>query len=181
MVTARFSSEMIAMLKRVVGDDFCAYSCGSVAFDETYGNLRMDFGKASLELSNLVRELPFYDATEDISCFTCESKRSNEPFKPYCDEPSETYSVNEKVVSVHLVNDVISVNDGEYEITFDMAVVIETVGHRYVFSRGWFFSETIQISVDMEFDEIYPVERVMEDWSDEGENQVRVRRSVRKL
>ena len=179
MVTARISDEMAEMLKTVVGDAFCSYECGVAEFGETYGNLRMNFGKSAVELSNLVRELPFYDGKEDISCFAC--KRADEPFEPYCEEPGETYAVNEKVVSVHLVCDEISINDGAYEIAFDMAVIIGTERHAYTFSRGWFFSETIRISVDREFDEIYPIERVIGDWSDEGENQVRVRRSVRKL
>lgn len=181
METAKFTSEMVEMIKGVIGDDFCDYECGCVTHDETYGNLRMNFGKSSLEFFNVVSEFPFYDSTEEISCFTCERRPCSSQFKPYCDEPSERYPINETVRAISIVEDEIFVNDGEYQIAFDMAVIIETDEHRYIFSRGWFFAETIRISVDREFDEIYPVERVVEDWSDEGENKVSVCRSVRKL
>ena len=62
-----------------------------------------------------------------------------------------------------------------------MAVIIETENHKYIFSRGWFFSETIDISVDEEFDNIYPISKVVEDWADEGENKVNVVRTIKKL
>ena len=103
------------------------------------------------------------------------------PFKPYCEEKSEKHTINENVISVSIIEDSVSVNDGEYDIAFDMAVVIKTDKHSYMFSRGWFFSETIDISVDKEFNEIYPINRVVKDWSEDGENKVDVSRNVRKL
>lgn len=181
MVEAKFSSEMIGFIKGMVGSVFCSYECGSMVPNEAYGNLQINLDKFSVELLNEVKELPFYDSTEDISCFTCKRKSLSESFQPYCEEPSEKHFINENVLSVYIVDDSISINGGEYDIDFDMAIIIETDKHKYIFSRGWFFGETIDISIDKEFDDIYPINKVVEDWSDEGDDRVTVVRNVRKL
>ena len=181
MIKAKFSSEMLKILKGMVGKDLCSYECGNMVPNEAYGNLRINLNDFAIEILNEVNELPFYDSTEDISYFTCQKKSLRKSFKPYCEEPSEKHLINENVLSVHIIEDNISINDGEYDISFDMAIIIETNKHKYVFSRGWFFSETIDISVDKEFDDVYPISRVVEDWSDEGDNKVNVIRTSRKL
>ena len=181
MVKAKFSNKMIDILKSMVGNIFSSYEYGDMFPNEAFGNLQINLKDFSVELFNEVQELPFYDLTEDISCFKCIKKSLTELFEPYCKEPSQKYSVNEKILSVFIVDDSISINDGEYDINFDMAVIIETSQHKYIFSRGWFFSETINISIDEKFDDIYPIGKVIEDWSDEGENNVTVVRNIRKL
>ena len=80
-----------------------------------------------------------FGEAEEISMFSCAVKSEEELFQPYCEEPYETFVVNERIEKISIINDQISVNDGEYDISFDMAVVIETEKHRYMFSRGWFF------------------------------------------
>lgn len=60
-----------------------------------------------------------------------------------------------------------------------MAVVIETEKHKYMFSRGWFFSEVITISQDKSLDDVYPIQRVIEDWNDDGNRAVAVHRTTR--
>lgn len=181
MIKAKFSSEMLKIIKSMVGKVFCSYECGNMVPDEAYGNLQINLDDFAIEILNEVKELPFYDSTEDISYFTCEKKSLNESFKPYCEEPSEKHLINENILSVYIIEDSISINGGEYDINFDMAIIIETNKHKYVFSRGWFFSETIDIAVDKEFDDIYPISRVVEDWSDDGENKVNVIRTRKKL
>ena len=176
MVKAKFSNEMLEYIKKMVGHTLCSYEYGKMVQNEAYGNLQINLDSFAIEILNEVKELPFFDSTEDISYFTCEKKSLSEPFKPYCEEPCKKHLIDEKVLSVYIVEDSISINDGEYDITFDMAIIIETCNHKYIFSRDWFFSETISISLDEEFDNIYPISNVIEDWSDEGENKVEVKR-----
>ena len=52
-----------------------------------------------------------------------------------------------------------------YEITFDMALVITTSAHKYIISRGWQFDEILDGHVDRELNDIYPVEKVVEEWN----------------
>ena len=181
MIKAKFSNVMLTIIKTMVGKVICSYECGNMVPNEAYGNLQINLDDFAIEISNEVKELPFYDSTEEISYFTCEKKSLCEPFKPYCEEPSEKYFINENVLAVYIIEDSVSVNDGEYDINFDMAIIVETNKHKYMFSRGWFFSETIDISVDKEFNDVYPISRVVEDWSDEDENKVDVIRTIRKL
>ncbi|MBQ8248744.1 MAG: hypothetical protein IJY93_02520 [Clostridia bacterium] len=181
MVKAKFSTEMLKIIKSMVGRVFCSYERGNTVSNEAYGNLQINSDNFAIEILNEVKELPFYDSTEDISCFTCKKKALSEHFKPYCEEPSEKHLINEKILAVSIIEDSISINNGEYDVAFDMAIIVETNEHKYTFSRGWFFSETIDISVDKDFDNIYPISRVVEDWSDEGENKVSVIRTIEKL
>ena len=181
MVKAKFSSEMLKLIKEMVGKVFYSYECGTVVLDEVYGNLRINLDNFAIEILNEVNEMPFYDSTEDISYFTCEKKSLSKSFKPYCGETSEKHLINDTILAVYIVDDTISINNGEYDINFDMAIIIETSKHKYMFSRGWFFSESIVISVDKKLDDVYPVGRVVEDWSDEGDNLVKVVRSIKQL
>lgn len=181
MIKAKFSNEMLKIMKSMVGKVFCSYECGNMVPNQAYGNLQINLDDFAIEILNEVKEFPFFDSTEDISHFSCRRKLLNESFKPYCVEPSEEHWINETILSVHIIEDNIYINNGEYVISFDMAIIIETSKHKYMFSRGWFFSETIDISVDEDIDDVYPQSRVVEDWSDEGENIVKVIRTSIKL
>ena len=181
MIRAKFTDEMIEIIRSMIGRCFCTYECGNMVSNEAYGNLQINLDDFAIEFLNEIKELPFFDSTEDISFFTCEKKSLSKKFKPYCEEPTTRHLINENILSVYIVEDCISINGGEYDINFDMAVIIETENHKYIFSRGWFFSETIDISVDEEFDDIYSISKVVEDWADEGENKVNVVRTIKKL
>ena len=139
MVEAKFSSEMIEIIKSMVGNVFRSYECGNMVPNEAYGNQQINLDKFLVEFLNEVKELPFYDSTEDISQFTCKKKSLSESFRPYCEESNEKHLINENVLSVYIIDDSISINDGEYNIDFDMAIIIETDKHKHIFSRGWFF------------------------------------------
>jgi len=143
-----------------------------------YGNVQLNTEHFSLELRNEVRALPLFSEVEDISAFSCVAKSAGCTFEPYCEEPWQTILVNEKITGVSIVNDTVVVNSGEYSITFDMAVIVKTECHQYVFSRDWFFSETIKISVDKVLDDIYPISRVVADWNDDGNRKVSVQRKT---
>lgn len=181
MIKAKFSDEMINILKSMIGNILYSYECGNTIQNEAYGNLQLNLKDFSIEILNEVSEFPFYNSSEEISCFSCKKKSSSETYKTYCEEPIEKHVINEKITSVALVEDDVNVNNGEYEIRFDMAIVIKTDKHKYIFSRGWFFDEVIYITVDNEFDKVYPISKVVEDWSDDGENKINVVRTVRKL
>ena len=181
MIQARFTKEMINILKSCIGEKLLSYEYGVSLPGEAYGNLKLNFDTFSIELLNEVKETPFFDETEEISSFSCKKIKANTPFEPYCKETVSLVEINEKVRCVSVVTDCISVNRGEYEIVFDMALVVQTENQQYIFSRGWFFGEVITHFADKNTDCIYPVETVIEDWSDEGKNEVLVSREVKLL
>lgn len=178
MIKAKLTEEMTETIKNAKNQNLCSYEYGKSIKNEAYGNLQINLNSFAIELINEEDKLPFYDTTEDISFFKCTKKQLDEKYVPYCpNEPIEKHGVDEKILATSVIEDCISINNGEYNITFDMAIIFETENHKYVFSRGWFFDETISISIDKEFDDIYPVSQVVEDWSDEGDNKVEIKRS----
>ena len=72
-------------------------------------------------------------------------------------------------------------NDGEYEISFDRAIIFRTDKKDIMFSRDIWFSEVITINENDDYDAVYSIDQVVEAWSDEGENKVNVIRTSRKL
>lgn len=151
---------------------------GAFVHQSAYGNVQLNTTHLSIELRNEVQPLIMFSEIEDISVFSCQIKPANSVFMPYCEEPWKTVFVNEKITGLSLVNDTIIVNDNEYAITFDMAVIVTTEKHDYVFSRNWFFSETIDLSIDKSFDDIYPISRVISDWNDDATRMVSVQRKT---
>lgn len=180
MVYATFSEDMLEILKNLESAIFLSYDCATT-FGMPYGNLRINTDKMSVEITNIQKELPFYDATEDIACFACEISDPDKEFKPYCDEPYGNFKIGEKIVEMKIINDVIDVNDGEYIISFDRAVVIKTEKRTIMFSRSIWFAEDIAISDNDDYDSVFSINDVIDAWSNEGADKVTVKRSIKDL
>lgn len=180
MVYATLNEDMIELLKNLKLSNLISYEC-AITYNTVYGNLRINTDKYSVELSNIEKEMPFFDITEDIACFECKISDPSIKFKPYCIEPFEVFEIGEKIEDVEVINDVIDVNDGEYEISFDRAIIFRTDKRNIMFSRNIWFSEVITISENVDYDAIYSIDEVVEAWSNDGENKVNVIRKIRKL
>ena len=48
-----------------------------------------------------------------------------------------------------------------------------------MFSKSIWFSELIHISDNDDYDSIYPIEKVIEDWNSDGDYKVNVKRTKR--
>ncbi|MBQ7898160.1 MAG: hypothetical protein IJ323_07020 [Clostridia bacterium] len=180
MVYANLNNNMEEMLRTIKGAKFISYECGK-QFDTAYGNLRINTDTLTIELSNIAKEMPFFNGVEDIACLECKASNSAIEFKPYCIEPFEVFEIDAKIESIEIINDVVNVNDGEYEISFDRAIIFRTDKKDIMFSRDVWFSEVITISENDDYNSVYPVDEVIEVWSDQGENKVNVIRTCRKL
>lgn len=180
MINAKLSSNMLSTLKSLIGNHLI--SCdGAFNNNVAYGNIQINTDLGSVEINNAVTTLPYFDEQEDISIFTCTASQINKNFKPFCDEPYTTIPINEKIIGISIINDSIFVEQEHYAINFDMAIIIQTIGHSYVISRDWFFSETITLSIDEDFDDVYPISRVISDWNNDGEYTVSVTRTKHSL
>lgn len=82
---------------------------------------------------------------------------------------------------MQIVSDKIIIPNENYEIVLDMAGIITTNSHEYVFSREWHFGQYLRINVDNNFDEIYPLTKVKEEWNNFGKWDVDVKRTVEEL
>lgn len=180
MIYVTLDNKMENLLKNIKNSKLISYECGKI-FDTAYGNLRINTDKSSLEITNLQKTTPFFDIEEEISGFKCKLVKTSSVFKPYCEEPFETFEIGKFVNDIEIVNDSISVNDGKFEISFDQAIIIRMDGGVIMLSRGVWFSEVINISEHDNYNSIFPISQVIDSWSDDGENKVNVVRTVRKL
>ncbi len=180
MVYATFTEDMIRLLKELKGARFLSYECEDTNGD-AYGNLRINTDKMSVELTNIQQIMPFYTDEEEIACFACAKVDPEKKFKPYCITDTCKVDVGDKILGISIVSDEITMNDGEYEISFDRAVIITMEKRILMFSRDIWFSEVIDISEHDNYDLRYPITEVIEAWSNEGRDKVEVKRTRKEL
>lgn len=180
MIYVTLNDNMYEMLKNIKKSKFISYECGKV-FGNAYGNLRINTDKSSIEITNLQKTTPLFDDEEEVAGFECKIVESNSAFKPYCEEPFEKFEVSEIINDIEIVNDSISINDGEFEISFDQAIIIRAETKIIMFSRDIWFAEDITISEHDDYNSIFPISQVVESWSDDGERKVSVERKTIKL
>lgn len=180
MVDARFTKEMIDILSDMKGKTFVSYECDEGhGFPRAYGNFRINLDGYSVEVSNEIHGLPFFDTVEDIAVFVCKQVDSKTLYVPGVIGEIRTEPIEEIIESVEIITDEINVNNGEYEIVFDTALIIRTEYQTIMFSRDVWFSEVINISDNDDYDSVYPINSVIEHWNNEGDYDVSVKRIKR--
>lgn len=178
MVQAVFSHEMREVLKNMAGHEFISYEYGEDAVPGTaYGNIKLNFDDGSIDLRCEETPLPFFGEMEDVACFTCRRISSDDPFVPAVITSTNQVFINERIVSVSIITDNIDIDQGKYNFVFDVAVIIHCEHHTIMFARGIWFSEVITISYDDDYEMVFPMQRIIESWSNEGEYDVQVQRS----
>lgn len=178
MVEAKFTSEMLEVLKDLKGKTFKSYECNKIGDNCCNQYCRINLGTYSIELTNYESELPFFDSTEDIPVFEClkVDKDSAPNISDKCDRP-HVYMVDEVIKNVSIINDVINVNDGEYIISIDQALVLETRNNIRSFYKDWMFSENINFYTDRKESHAYEIDKVKYDWSDRNKDKVTINRT----
>lgn len=158
-----FNDQMIDTLSSMIGK-----TLKEIKYDEDnctgFGNVALIVDEQILEISNR-EDMDGFDEEYESSHFACSYV---EEFIPVVNNADiKTMTINEVVQDINIVNDLIDIDSQDYHIDYDMAIEIVTDQHKYVISRGYYYSEIITISVDKEMDEIYPVSKVIEDWQDD--------------
>ena len=180
MVYMTLTKEMEDMLKSIINSTFISYECGKT-FDVVYGMLRINTDKTSVELTNFDKVVPFIKDEEEVAGFECQIADKNTKFNSLTTRPAAEYEVGGLIKEIEIVNDFIYVNDGEYEISFDQAIIIKTETKTIMFSRDAWFSEDIVIYEHDDYDSVYPVSDERELFENEDMNKVKVTRTRRKL
>lgn len=180
MTNLTFTPDMIDLLRTFKSAQLLSYECVET-YNCIYGNLRINTSQGAIELTNLERTTPFFDDEEELSCFECTSVAPATPFKPLINDSTVTHPICEKIVGIDLIRDYVTVNDGEYELLFDQAVVFHTETKTVMFSRHVWFSEDIMVSDNNDYDTLFPIEEVIDTLSNEGEYKVRVSRTIEVL
>ena len=180
MVYMTLTKEMENMLKSIINSTFISYECDDFVIS-TYGNFRINTDKISIEVTNLEKVVPFIEGEEEVAGFECQIADKNTKFNSLTTRPAAEYEVGGLIKEIEIVNDFIYVNDGEYEISFDQAIIIKTETKTIMFSRDAWFSEDIVIYEHDDYDSVYPVSDERELFENEDMNKVKITRTRRKL
>ena len=183
MFNKRLSNEELALLQSVIGSKFISYErgAGEVQFSRTYGNIRLNFSDLSIELENLETATLYCGEADNMSGFSCYSCSPDKEFKPYIKEATQVTEISEMVTGVEVAEDTIRIDNDEREISFSSAIIIRTQMNEYMFYRTYQYNENIFICNSDNYDLVYPVCNVIDDWSNDGDNQVSVERNIRAL
>ena len=181
MVYAIFDHEMQVLLRDMKNDILHSieYLPEEISSHAAYGILRIHLGTCDIDLINEQQPFPFYDGTEDMSCFACHKVNKGVPFQPavISSKKTEILEVNETITQVEIMNDVIHINHDEYTVSFDIALIIHTSHHVYMFARDVWFSEIISIRNDDDYECVFSMRNLVESWSNEGEETVEIDRT----
>lgn len=182
MIYATFTEEMRMLLHSMIGKKFSSYECGlDERFFRAFGNVRINVDTLPVELTNEEHSLPLLDGYEDMTYFSVEKVDSNFRFEPDVVTNTKVIEVNKVITSIEIVTDSISVNKGEYQITFDAALIFHMGNDTLMFARDAWFSELITIKENDEYDNVFPIQEAKESWSNDGELKVEVQRSRNKI
>lgn len=182
MLHAGFTPEMKAVLSNLKGRCLESYECVSNRFGScTYGNLRLNVDDIAIDIGNEPKVFPFFGGEEDVAYFSCALVNQNESFKPYLKADTKRFKVNKSISQVELLSDHIDVNHGEYQVDFDIALVLHLDDKILMFARGIWFAEEIFIANNDNYEAIFSRESLMESWSNDGDYEVKVTRTRTQL
>ena len=158
-----FNDEMIKILDSQINKEFeCIIYEDSSGDNMCFGNLVLKVDGKLIEISNY-EDMDGWDEDYESAHFTC--KYVDNYIPRVNNVGTKHIDINETIQGINVIYD--EVDDEFYKFNYDMAIEIVTDHHKYVISRGYYYSEIITISVDKEMDEIYPVSQVIEDWQDD--------------
>ncbi len=180
MVYATLTDEMVKMLSDLKDSKFISYECDEV-YGVIYGNARINTSRYAVEITNYAETMPFFNDTEEIAKFSCLKSNSAEKFDPATVAIPKTFIINSKITGIDIVSDEINVNNGEYEIKFDQAIIIRTEKGAIMFAKEIWWSENIKIVRHDDYNSVYPVSSAEYDLSSYGEDPIEVKRTVRSL
>ena len=188
MVKAKFSDLMLEKFKKLkMSRLLCYLTDGTDDGKVSYCKIGIETNKGCLDLYNEETSVDWFEidgekTKEDISIFSCKDRGKNESFAPYIkDMGIIRHYVSEDICSIKIVSDLITVNNGEYCIDYDIAVIIKTTAHEYFFSRGWLFGEEIYVHIDEDIDHVFSIDDEVKNWNNDGDFAVNVQRTIKEL
>ena len=179
MVKTVIDDNAIDVLTSMKGKTFKSYE-GSPEWNGDpkvfYGMLRINLGREAIDVTNFIRPTEFLQGFEELSCFDFKKAELDSKYPVMGAKPVRAYMVDEKIKTVDVIRDFISLNGDEYNVETDTAIVITTDRNVYSITRDWYFGETLTVCVDSDKANIYEISRIIDDWSC-GEHSVSVSRT----
>ncbi len=187
MTIWQFDENMIEMLKDIVGKRFLSVETDDSMEGQSYCVARLNFEGTSILLKNEEEEIAMFENEdvpyEEAAKFSCIISDIAHPFVPGLDGVGiKKFDVDEIVMSVEIVSDTIKCVEQGINIIIDMALIVKTENHAYIFSKShvW-FDEVIYVNIDKNIDDICPLFSDLSLWNDDGKLSVSIERSIRTI
>lgn len=180
MIIHGITSQELNTLKSLVGKKLlCFKSQQKDSWNRIFGNILLVTEDSEIELRNELTEIEYFGDSEEVSKFYVNKITKEKPFQLMVEDSIAETSVNEVVEDIIIVKDEINVKDSSgnsiYEITMDDAVIIKTDNSVYAISRDWSLEEELIFVKAADYKkDIYSVEQIVSEWSDEDENSVAI-------
>ncbi len=178
MIVHGITSQELDILKSLIGKKLlCFKSQQKDSWNRIFGNILLVTEDFEIELRNELTEIEYFGDSEEVSKFYVNKITKKKPFQLMVEDSIAETSVNEVVEDIIIVKDEINVKDSSgnsiYEITMDDAVIIKTDNSVYAISREWSLEEELIFIKTSDYKkDIYSVEQIVSEWSDEDENTV---------
>lgn len=176
MINHCITYKELQMLKTLIGTKLvCFKSQKKDSWNRIFGNIALITDKTEIELRNELTDIEYFGDSEDVSKFYVNQISASKPFSLMIEDEVFKTSVNEIITDIIIVEDEISIKDSSgnpiYEITMDDAVIIKTANSTYAISREWSLEEELIFIKTSDYKkDIYSIEQIISEWSDEDEN-----------
>lgn len=180
----KLNENMIQLLSSLVGKKFISFECDlEEKWNRAYCYLRINTDSSVVDISNEQELVNLFGENEDVSCLKCfanKGKSLKETFSLIDSYKSKEIFVNELIESISIISEKVKVDENNTmkEIEFDMAIIIKTANHEYMFSRENWFDEFIYINIDKKFNDIYPISKDKEIMSNDKSRNVFIKRNT---
>lgn len=162
MAECVFTSEMLELLCSMKGKMLKSYECDlrpiiyPVGEGTADGGIRINLGRSSIDLDCEYVIVDYFDIEEELTTLTCKVADPGSPLYPAGTTlVPVAYLVDEKIMGVEVVRDRAEYQPEGYVLEMDMAVIIRTKFHTFIFSRSHSFLDFINIRI---FEAGHPVE-----------------------
>ena len=171
MVKAVLNDEIIRELSGLKGSILENIE-GAFDNDEVFGNVRINTSQGCIDLECTPKTERYFDGIEDLCYFACSLINKKQKFVPYARKKAKKKIIGEKIEGIKLVRTTIELPKNNYAIEIDQILEIETSKNTIMFLSQGCFTEGIQVKINGLLDDIYPISKVVEFWSEDNEKAI---------
>ncbi|GEM_PF-1661673 len=178
MINSTLTNQELQLLSSFIGKSLISViRTEKDSYNRVFGNIAINVGSHFYEIRNELTVIDYFGGKEDVSRFYVKKLESKECFDPMVVLPIEEMPINETIIGISIIRDMITVKNSAgntiYEISMDDAIIIKTEKSVYAISREWSLEEEMIIVKTTDYlRDIYSVEQIVCEWSDEDDNSV---------
>lgn len=176
MIKSTLTDDELKLLSSMIGKNFISViRTEKDSYNRVFGNIAINVDGIFYEIKNELTVIDYFGDKEDVSRFYVRTLENKECFEPMIVLPIGEISINEIITDISIIQDQIIVEKTSggsiYEITMDDAIILKTEKSVYAISREWSLEEEMIIVKTTDYmRDIYSVEQIISEWSDEDDN-----------